>query len=110
AQFNRIDAGPETDTAFFLQIFAFEGSPSDTEAQFDQDNYVSSARQRYDTDSDSTTWETVEVTTVVPAGTDFLLIGFYSYEDKHDDSPEDLEFLGHYVDGVEVILTQLNSN
>lgn len=107
AQFNRIDAGSDTDTSFFLQIYAFEGNPSTAEAQRDRDTFISQARLFRRTDSDPRTWEKIEISTSVPPEADFLLIGFFAHENVHDNPPQELEFAGHYVDGIELNLTTL---
>lgn len=104
ARFNRIDAGPDTDTVFRIEVQAFSGDPSTAEAQYDLDTQISGAELKKSTDGDSQTWETLEVTTSVPPEADFLLIGFYAHEDVVDDPPTDPEFAGHYVDGVELEL------
>ena len=107
ARFNRIDAGPDTDAAFRIEIRAFSGDPSTVEAQYDSEAYLSSAVLKQKTDGDPETWEELEVTTSVPPDANFLLIGFYADENVVDDPPSEPEFAGHYVDGVELELIKL---
>lgn len=106
AGFNRIDAGPDTDTVFRIEIQAFSGDSSTAEAQYDSDAYLSGTVLKKSTDGDPQTWEELEVATSVPPETNFLLIGFFAYEDVVDDPPNEQELAGHYVDGVELILRQ----
>lgn len=108
ARFNRIDAGPDTDTVFRIEIQAFSGDPSTAETQYDSDSHLSGTVLKKSTDGDPLTWEELEVTTSVPPETDFLLIGFYAHEDVVDDPPTAPEFAGHYVDGVELELSTIN--
>ncbi|MEM6917336.1 MAG: hypothetical protein AAF491_12290, partial [Verrucomicrobiota bacterium] len=107
ARFNRIDAGPDTDTVFRIEVQAFSGDPSTAEAQYDLDTQISGAELKKSTDGNPQTWEELEVTTSVPPEADFLLIGFYAFENVVDDPPTEPEFAGHYVDGVELELIEL---
>ncbi|MEM7600513.1 MAG: hypothetical protein AAF357_03745 [Verrucomicrobiota bacterium] len=107
ARFNRIDAGPDTDTVFRIEVQAFSGDPASAEAQYDLDTQISGAELKKSTDGNPQTWEELEVTTSVPPETDFLLIGFYAHEDVVDDPPTAPEFAGHYVDGVELELIRI---
>lgn len=107
AHFNRIDAGPDTDTVFRIEVQAFNGDPATVESQYDSEAYLSGAVLKKRSDGDPKTWEELEVTTSVPPEADFLLIGFYAHEDVVDDPPTEPEFAGHYVDGVELELVSI---
>ena len=102
-RFNRID-GPDTDTHCRVEIHAFEGDPASAEVQSDAKQFLSGAILRGQIDSDTDTWETMEVSAKVPSTADYLLIGISVFEDKRNDPPHEVEFTGHYADGVELIL------
>ena len=104
ARFNRIDAGPETDTHCRVELHAFEGAPADAEARWDAKEFLSGSIRRGRIDADTKTWETMEVSATVPASADYLLIGLSVFEDAMNDPPDQIEFAGHYVDGVELTL------
>lgn len=105
-RFNRIDGGPDTDTHCRIEIHAFEGEPANAEAQLDGKAFLSGSVRRGSIDSDVQTWETMEVSAIVPSAADYLLIGIGVFEDKYNDPPDELEFAGHYVDGVEMMVTK----
>lgn len=103
ARFNRIN-GPDSDTHCRVELHAFEGDPASAEALSDAKQFLSGAILRGQMDSDVETWETMEVSARVPATADYLLIGMSVFEDKRNDPPHEVEFTGHYADGVELML------
>jgi len=52
ARYNRIDAGPDTDTVFRIEIQAFSGDPSTAEAQYDSESYLSGTLLKKSTDGE----------------------------------------------------------
>ena len=108
ARFNRVDAGPETDTGFRVEVLSFSGDPATVEKQYDREEYLSSSNLNLISDGDPQTWEEVEVGVSVPAYADFVLVGFFARENIKDDPNDGVEFQGHYVDGVEIELVKFS--
>ncbi|MEM1296995.1 MAG: hypothetical protein AAGH89_16640 [Verrucomicrobiota bacterium] len=109
AQFNRVAGGPYTDTQARVEVVAFSGSPATTERQLDAAEFLTRTITRVDLDSDPTNWEAVAASILVPRGTDFLLIGVSATENVRNDPPDQIEFDGHYVDAVELVISQTSS-
>ncbi|MEM1297590.1 MAG: hypothetical protein AAGH89_19640, partial [Verrucomicrobiota bacterium] len=106
AQFNRVTGGPDTDTQMRVEIAAFAGSPATTEQQLDSVDFLTRTISRVEIDGDPSSWETIAATILVPPGTKFLLIGLAANENVRNNPPDEIEFDGHYVDAVELTLTQ----
>jgi hypothetical protein len=89
AFFNRIDAGPNTDTEFQINVDALDGGAS----------VIGSASQTISTDADVATWENHIAGLLLPAATASARVTLVASEDVLDDvvSPE---FDGHYADNA----------
>ena len=94
AHFNRIDAGPTTDSQFTVGIRSITGSPSNP--LYSQ----TSRRKSIISDNDPMTWEPVVTEISIPRDTKFILIEVEASENKFNDPHESEELHGHYVDSI----------
>ena len=93
AFFNRIDAGPNTDTEFQVVIEALDAGSL----------VIASAAQLLSTDGDPATWERQIAGLLLPAATASARVTLLASEDVLDDaiSPE---FDGHYADNARALV------
>ncbi|MEK9986811.1 MAG: hypothetical protein VW879_18890, partial [Opitutae bacterium] len=94
AHFNRIDAGPTTDSQFTVGIRSITGSPSNP--LYSQ----TSRRKSIISDNDPMTWEPVVTKISIPRDTKFILIEVEASENEFNDPHESEELHGHYVDSI----------
>jgi|GEM_PF-2896065 len=87
AFFNRIDAGPNTDTQFEVAIDALDGGGG----------VLASIDQTLSTDADPASWELELTPLLLPVGTASARVYLIATEDILDDASAP-EFDGHYVD------------
>lgn len=99
--FNRVTGNAETDTAFFIDIFAFTGTPDLFPEKYDNGNWLAFARERIYSDSDPNTWEPVFVNLLLPTDTDFIAVHIFPLENVVNDT-SGVEFDGHYADMVQL--------
>ena len=93
---NRVDAGPTTDTRMGISLYAFDTMPTGVM------DYLSPTLRtitRFITDGDISTWERVDVSMVVPAGTRYLGVTIFAQENVVNDAVGP-EFAGHFADGL----------
>ncbi len=102
AYFNRVAGDAQTDTEFFLRIWAHEGAPSTYPAQKGI-SYLDVVDVSIITDSDLGTWEICQASLALPTNTDFLVIEVIANENVFDDL-SGVEFDGHYVDAVSLTI------
>ncbi|MGE4608604.1 MAG: hypothetical protein AAEJ52_17865, partial [Myxococcota bacterium] len=95
AFFNRIDAGPMTDTQFEVAIDALDGGGG----------VLASIGQTLSTDADPLSWELQLTPLLLPAGTASARVLLIASEDVLDDALAP-EFDGHYVDNVRARVLQ----
>jgi hypothetical protein len=100
AYFNRVKGDLQTDSAFRIDVFAFEGEPSGFPANRSSANWLDSAGSSVNTDDDPGTWEPVSVYFKLPPNTDYIAVEIGAYEDIFNDRGAG-EFDGHYADAVE---------
>jgi len=103
ASFNRILGDSSTDTAFGVSIFAYAGSPSSFQSQWDAQSHLAQSDGQIITDGILSTWEVASTTLTLPAGTNFVGIQLYARENVLDER-SGLEFAGHYADDVKLTL------
>ena len=89
AFFNRIDAGPNTDTAFQINVEALDAGSL----------VIASAGQTLNTDGDVGTWENHIAGLLLPAATASVRVTLVASEDVLDDTVAP-EFDGHYADNA----------
>ncbi|MEM9280199.1 MAG: hypothetical protein AAGA96_00085 [Verrucomicrobiota bacterium] len=106
ARFNRIAGDHRTDTQVRVEISAFSGMPSDLEKRLDSSEFLTRTITRVEIDAEPESWEAVQASIIVPQGTTMLLLGVAADENVHNNPPEEMEFEGHYVDAVELELSQ----
>lgn len=94
AHFNRIDAGPTTDSQFTVGIRSITGSPSNP--LYSQ----TSRRKSIISDNDPMTWEPVVTKISIPRDTKFILIEVEASENEFNDPHESEELHGHYADSI----------
>jgi hypothetical protein len=101
---NRVAGDAETDTRFDLRVLAFPGSPG----TFPADDPPPAGQIRSTTiNSTAGSWQQLQVQfDVLPAGTRYVAVEIYPYEDVVDDGALP-EFDGHYADDVSLVLTKL---
>ena len=102
AYFNRVDAGPDTDSMFTLGIRAFAGSPgnlppSDRNLEA---NRQASIENTLLSDADPATWQPLSTKINIPRHANLLLVQVGASENERNDPHEAQELDGHYVDSV----------
>lgn len=102
AYFNRIGGDGQTDTEFGVDIFAFSDSP----ANYPSHGFSGYLRRQTNTfwsDANTSTWQQLSTTAVLPAGTTYVVIGVTAAENVFNDLSYP-EFDGHYADDVDVTI------
>jgi hypothetical protein len=89
AFFNRIDAGPDTDTQFQVTLEALDGGGS----------VLGSASRLLASDGDATSWQDVISGILLPTGSAAVRVSLVASEDVLDDAAAP-EFDGHYADNA----------
>jgi hypothetical protein len=107
AQFNAIPAPPGLKYEFNVKAAAFRGDIADAPRLWeDHEASVSRSSHSMLADSEVATWQRVAVPLVVPSDADFLIIeGAVVFREAQVEHGA-VEFPGHYVDQVEVRLTE----
>jgi hypothetical protein len=109
AQFNAIPTAPGAKYEFNVKAAAFRGDIVDAPSLWeDHEASVSRADHSIFADSDAATWQRVALPLVVPADADFLVIECAVVLKAPQAERGAVEFPGHYVDHVEVRLTEAN--
>jgi len=112
AHFNRIAGDAQTDTRFYICIYAYASEPSTFPTQWEPANSDHGILARTNgfvySDGDPATWERGEAELALPTNTDFVVIGVNANEDIYNDYSLP-EFDGHFADDVsaEVIIPVL---
>ncbi|UCE98697.1 MAG: LamG domain-containing protein [Planctomycetota bacterium] len=111
AYFNRIAGDSQTDTKFYVSIFAYAGEPSSFPWQWETSpdgGKLARADGFVYSDGDPATWEQGQTQLALPTNTDFVIIGVNANEDIYNDYSLP-EFDGHFADDVyaEVIIPAL---
>jgi len=104
AYFNRVAGDSQTDTAFGMNIMAYDGSPSTFRDRWYAQGYDSALSwtgQGLYSDSDTSTWENISLSLQLPADTTFLVIQIKAHEDIYNDY-EYPELDGHFADDVSI--------
>lgn len=100
AWFNRIAGDAETDTRFDLRVLAFSGTPAGFPADYPTPLGVFGDTV-YTTGN---SWQQATAGGVLPAGTRYLAVEIYAFENIFDDAT-DPEFDGHYADDLSLVLS-----
>ncbi|MBW8040468.1 MAG: LamG domain-containing protein [Planctomycetes bacterium] len=104
AYFNRAPGDPDTDTECYLDIRAFEGDPGSFPSLQDTGGmHIAAASTSIFTDSDPATWQRCETQLVLPANTDYIVVGINAMENVYNDT-EWPEFDGHCADAVSLTI------
>lgn len=105
SQFNRINSDARSGDKFGLMLAAFRGSPADAESLWEHRGSaaLALAGQELTTDSDPATWEKLEVSAKLPAGTDFLIVEIRAIAPRNNPGTVPL-FSGHFADRVDMEL------
>lgn len=105
AWFSRQAGDTATDTRFDVRLLAFSGDPSEFPA-----SYVTPAGVKLGDQATQvltavpSTWQEGVVGYPVPAGTRYLVVSIYAFENIEDDATAP-EFDGHYADDVSLVLS-----
>jgi hypothetical protein len=101
---NRVAGDAGTDRRFDLRVLAFPGSPSTFPTDYPPpDPQIRAAT----TASTALSWQALQVQfDVLPAGTRYVAVEIYPFEDVEDDGVAP-EFDGHYADDASLVLTLL---
>jgi hypothetical protein len=105
AWFNRAAGGELTDRRFDLRVMAFDGNTADLPARYAASNWLTEDTAPLISVPDS--WQRVEASMVLPAGTTYILVEIYASEDVFNDG-DGPEFSGHYADDVSLVLSSSN--
>lgn len=94
--FGRVDA-PNVDRLFGMQLLAFDGPPDQFAAKFAAQSWL--GRVRVDrTVTAAAVWQNATGSLVLPAGTRYVAIHIFAYEDVVNDGVGVPEFAGHYAE------------
>ena len=103
ALFNRVAGDAETDTQFVLHVLAIDGDPSDFPNRIGTP--LSANFTILFSDANPGTWEEAYVELVLEPRTTYAAIRIVAHENVVNDFPPGVvEFDGHYVDNVLVVL------
>jgi hypothetical protein len=105
AYYNRVHIDAETDTQFDLGLYAVSGSASDFPALLNSGDWMLAVGATLYSDSDTTTWELLNLETLIPRNTDFLALLISTVENIHNDKVGGVEFDGHFADSISLELT-----
>ena len=94
AFFNRVDAGPSTDSQFTVGIRSITGSPSNPFYSH------TSRRKSFISDADPMTWEPVSTKISISPDTNFILLELIASENVQNDPVGSQELHGHYADSI----------
>jgi len=100
--FNRVTGDAQTDTRFDLRVLTFTGTPANFPADYASPAHITAGSIL----TTSNSWQTVALADTLPAGTRYLAVEIYAFENVQDDAT-DPEFDGHYADDASLVLTQL---
>jgi len=100
--FNRALGTEATDRRFDLRLIAFDGDPGTVPARYAASSWL--ALQAVSVATGGTEWQQALASLVLPAGTTFVLVEIYAYEDVVNDLSGQ-EFSGHYADDASLVLT-----
>ena len=95
---NRVPGDSQTDTKFGMTVFSTSGSPSEWLTQFVDNQYSASGVALF-SDADTSTWELLTHSHVLPIDADYIALCITAQEDIQNDSSCP-EFDGHYGDDV----------
>lgn len=101
AWFHRVVGGATTDRRFDLRVHAFDGAAADVPARYTSNSAL--ALQSASVTIDGTAWTPAQAALALPAGTRFVLVEIYAFEDVVNDAVAP-EFEGHYADDVSLTL------
>ncbi|MBW8041288.1 MAG: hypothetical protein FVQ85_14965 [Planctomycetes bacterium] len=105
AYFNRLPGDAETDTEFYVDIRAFAGDPCSFPTLQDTGGmHIAEAKAFIYTDGDPATWELCEAQLVLPANTDYVVVGISARENIYNDLAWP-EFDGHCADAASLTIT-----
>jgi len=94
AHFNRIDAGPNTDSQFTIGIKSITGSPNNPF------HSQTSRRKSIISDADPATWEKITTRISISPDTNFIMLQVEASENVQNDPVGAQELHGHYADSI----------
>lgn len=102
---NRIAGDDQTDTAFSILIYAFQGSTSSISPEYiaTDDYYIAKEERTLLSDADVDSWEKLDISFQIPSETDYLIFELRPYENIFNDA-DGTEFDGHYADAVSLMI------
>lgn len=103
AWFNRVIGNGFTDRRFDLRLHAFSGTPSQLPVSYVNPAGVRLAELTVSVDTTGNNWQQAVLQLALPAGTTYLLVEIYAYEDVRNDAVLP-EFDGHYADDISLML------
>jgi hypothetical protein len=89
----------ETDTAFDISIYAYQGDISSFPTQLADGTHLAAGSNVLYSDSNPATWQMLEAQLLLPTNTDFITIGLIANENIFNDVSYP-EFDGHFADGI----------
>jgi hypothetical protein len=100
--FNRALGTEATDRRFDLRLIAFDGEASTVPARFATSGWL--AIQAASVATAGEQWQQAQAGLVLPAGTTYVMVEIYAFEDVVNDTTGG-EFSGHYADDASLVLT-----
>lgn len=94
AHFNRIDAGPNTDSQFTIGIKSITGNPNNPF------HSQTSRRKSIISDLDPATWEKITAKISISPETNFIMLQVEASENVENDPEGSQELHGHYADSI----------
>ena len=94
AHFNRIDAGPNTDSQFTIGIKSITGNPNNPF------HSQTSRRKSIISDADPATWEKITTKISISPDTNFIMLQVEASENVENDPEGSQELHGHYADNI----------
>ena len=109
AGFNAVPSQADEEFRFGAQLFALEKPPEEIGASFSstwlyQQQVAASGQRSVRADDDPATWQLVDTELKIPPQTQFLVVHVEVARIRPARSAQPVEFAGHYVDAVELVL------
>ena len=109
AGFNAVPSQADEEFRFGAQLFALEKPPEEIGASFSstwlyQQQVAASGQRSVWADDDPATWQVVDTELKIPPQTQFLVVHVEVARIRPARSAQPVEFAGHYVDAVELVL------
>ncbi len=105
---NRVQGDNETDTQFFIDWGAYDGSTADYLDKYRNAGEIAGSRNKVHLLSDGCvdTWEQISDTLLIPQGTFYLGLEAGVFENVLNEDGYEAEFDGHYMDAASLRIIQ----